>query len=150
MARGRWVYDPNRSNKTVKLPKTLHPAIEARIKKYAKEKFEGHYTRMAVRFRGKFCYVDAYIEPAPLSESFSEATWGETREEHMERMRNTPMHLCRLRYSGNIERWEFAMYGYSNNKYDATFLPSTGDFFGTIEQCVQAAAGFYLLGEVSF
>jgi len=148
MARGTWVYDPDSGGVTI--PKRLRPTIEARIEKYAEENLAGHYTRMSVRFRSKFCYIDAYIEPAPLPDTFSEATWGETREEHIERMRNTPTHLCRLRYFGDIERWSFAMYGYSNNEYDLTFLPSTGDFFGTLEQCVKVAAGFYLLGEVSF
>ena len=35
------------------------------------------------------------------------ADWPETREEYLERMRSTPVHLCRLRYFGE-DRWGFA------------------------------------------
>ena len=35
------------------------------------------------------------------------------------------------------------MFGYSNEKYDLTILPS-GDFFGTPEEACAAAAGAYL------
>ena len=147
MARGRWVYDPDSGGVTI--PKRLRSTIEARVETYAEENFAGHYTRMAVRFRGKFCYIDAYTEPEPLPEGFSPESWGETREEYMERMLKTPTHLCRLRYFGDIERWSFAMYSYSNEKYRLAMLPSTKDFFGTIEQCLQTAGGFYLLGEMA-
>ena len=68
----------------------------------------------------------------------------ETRAEHIERLRNTPTHLCRLRYFGDEERWSFAMFGYSNMKYDLTILLS-GDFFGTPEEAIAAAGSVYLV-----
>jgi Tol biopolymer transport system component len=69
--------------------------------------------------------------------------WPESREEYLERLRNTPTHLCRLRYFGDEERWGFAFYTYSNEKYELSVFPS-GDFFGTPEEAFDTAAGVYL------
>ena len=69
--------------------------------------------------------------------------WPESREEHLERLRNTPTHLCRLRYFGDEERWGFAFYTYSNEKYELSVFPS-GDFHGTPEEAFDTAAGVYL------
>ena len=63
----------------------------------------------------------------------------ETRAERVERLRNTPIHLCRLRYLGDEDRWSFAMFGYSNEQYELTILPS-GDFFGTPEEGLDIGA----------
>ena len=59
----------------------------------------GAFTRLDIRFRGQFCYVDAYREPE-LRPDWPPPDWRESREEYAERLRNTPTHLCRLRYFG--------------------------------------------------
>ena len=141
MARGGWVRDPSGGGS--KVPARLKPVIEERIQKLAEEKYAGRYTRIDVRFRGKFCYIDAYVEPPPLTDDWPPADWPESREEYIERLRNTPLHLCRLRYY-SLESWSFALYGYSNEKYEVSFIAASGDFFGTLEQCFDTAAGMYL------
>ena len=50
-----------------------------------------------------------------------------------ERMRNTPTHLCRLRYFGNEEGWGFAFFTYSNEKYSLSVFPN-GEFLGRPEE----------------
>ena len=47
----------------------------------------------------------------------------------MERLRNTPTHLWRLRYFGGDD-WGFAFYTYSNEKYELAVFPD-GSFIGT-------------------
>jgi hypothetical protein len=59
-----------------------------------------------------------------------------------ERLRNTPTHLCRLRYFGD-ERWGFAFYTYSNERYELSVFPN-GEFFGPVEDAFAAAAQAYL------
>ena len=59
-----------------------------------------------------------------------------------ERLRNTPTHLCRLRYFGD-DRWSFGFFTYSNERYELSVFPS-GEFFGTPEEAFQVAAGVYL------
>jgi len=58
-------------------------------------------------------------------------------------VRNTPEHLCRLRYFGDEERWGFAFYAYSSEKYELAMFPS-GDLYGTPEEAFETAAGVYL------
>jgi hypothetical protein len=105
-ARKQWVFDPDTGGK--KILETVKRDIEKRIHAVANEQFEGRYQRLEIRFRSQFCYIDAYIEPQ-ISENWPPPDWSETREEYIERMRNTPVHLCRLRYFGN-DQWGFAFY----------------------------------------
>ena len=63
----------------------------------------------------------------------------ETREEMLERLRATPLHLCRLRYFGDENRWGFAFYTYSNERYELCVFPD-GDFYGTPEDALEASS----------
>ena len=68
--------------------------------------------------------------------------WPETREEYQERLRNTPLHLCRLRHFSE-DRWGFAFYGYSDEKYSLSVYDN-GEFFGTPEEAFRSSANAYL------
>ena len=138
-ARGQWVFDPDSGGK--KIPETVKRDIEQRINAVANEQFSGRYKRLDIRFRGQFCYIDAYTEPR-ISENWPPPNWPETREEYLERMRNTPVHLCRLRCFGN-DRWGFAFYTYSNEKYELSMYPN-GQFIGTPEEAFLTSAMVYL------
>ena len=136
-----WGFDPNSGG--VRIPEAVQRRTEQRIRQYAEQHFAGRYTRLEIRFRGQFCYIDAFTEPAPLAPGWPPADWPETPEEMQERLRNTPTHLCRLRYFGDEERWGFAFYTYSNERYELSIFPS-GDFFGTPEEAFEVSAGMYL------
>ena len=127
----------------VKIKDAVKQRTAARIRRYAETHFAGRYTRLEIRFRSQFCYVDAYTEPAPLGPDWPPPNWPETREEHLERMRNTPTHLFRLRFFGAEEEWGLAFYSYANNKYELSVFP-TGEFFGTPEVAFQTAGEFHL------
>jgi hypothetical protein len=141
MSRRQWVFDPDSGG--VKIPEAVKYRTEDRIRRYAEANFAGRYTRLDVRFRGKFCYIDAYTEPEPLGPNWPPPDWPETREEYIERMRNTPTHLCRLRYFGREEGWGFAFYSYANERYELSIFP-TGEFFGSPEDAFEVSAGLYL------
>lgn len=140
MSPKQWVFDPDSGGK--RIPETKRRETEKRIRHYAEESFADRYTRLDIRFRGQFCYIDAYTEPKSLGPDWPPPDWPETREEMIERLRNTPTHLCRLRYFGG-DRWGFAFYTYSSEKYERAIFPS-GDFFGTPEEAFQVAAEVYL------
>lgn len=137
--RGQWMFDPNSGGK--KIPPTAQADVERRIRKIAEERFNGRYTRLEIRFRNQFCYIDAYTEPA-ASESWPPPDWPETRDEYMARMRNTPTHLCRLRHFGD-DRWGFAFFAYSSEKYELSMFPS-GEFIGNLEDAFLVSAEAYL------
>ncbi len=134
--RKQWVRGPDIGG--TKISDSVKIRTEARIQKYAEENFAGKYTRLEIRFRGHFCYIDAYTEPV-LMPNWPPPDWPETREEFIERMRNMPTHLCRLRYFGDEERWGFAFYTYSNEKYELSVF-SNGEFYGTPEDAFEASA----------
>ena len=138
-ARGQWVFDPDAGGK--KIPETVKRDIEQRIHAVANEQFSGRYKRLDIRFRGQFCYIDAYTEPR-ISENWPPPGWPETKEEYLDRMRNTPVYLCRLRYFGN-DKWGFAFYTYSNEKYELSVYPN-GQFIGTPEEAFLTSAMVYL------
>ena len=61
-ARGQWIFEPNSGGK--KIPPSIQTEVERRIRKVAEEHFNGRYTRLEIRFRNQFCYIDAYTEPS--------------------------------------------------------------------------------------
>ncbi|MFM8444150.1 MAG: hypothetical protein ACKN9W_12535, partial [Methylococcus sp.] len=89
-----WVYDPHSGG--AKIPETLQHRLRQRILQHAEQHYSGKYTRIEVRFRGQFCYIDVYQEPS-VDEHFDPQRFGITREQYIEQQRNTPIHLCRLR-----------------------------------------------------
>jgi hypothetical protein len=139
-ARGQWVFDPALGG--MKIPPAVQTDIQKRIQNVAEKQFQGRYTRLDIRFRGQFCYIDAYVE-SKMNENWPPPDWPETREEYLERMRKTPVHLCRLRYFGNDE-WGFAFFTYSNEKYELSVFPD-GQFIGKPEDAFILSANLYLI-----
>src|SRR6266566_4777775 len=123
LPRRGWVFAPDAGGK--KIPDAVKERTEVRLRKYADEHFAGRFTRLDIRFRGQFCYIDAYTEP-DVSPRASPCGSEETREQMIERLRNTPIHLCRLRYFGDEDGWGFAFYTYSNEKYELSMFPTDG------------------------
>lgn len=136
MRRGKWVRTLQQSRE--KIPSTVQARTEQRLLKHAETHLKGRYTRLEIRFRGAFCYVDAFEEPK-IPDNWPPKSWDETREAMIERLRAMPIHLCRLRYFGDENRWGFAFYTYSNERYELCMFPD-GDFYGTPEDALQASS----------
>jgi len=127
----------------IQAEKRFHPSfrqpLKNEFKKWPKNSSRGitPVWILDIRFRGQFCYIDAYTEPK-TSENWPPPDWPETREEYLERLRNAPVHLCRLRYFGE-DRWGFAFFTYSNEKYELSIYPD-GQFLGTPEEAFITSA----------
>jgi hypothetical protein len=130
------VYDPHAGG--IKIPPAVKQRTEQRIRSYADTKYAGKFTHLGIRFRGAFCYIDAYTEPSEPPASLFLAV-DETREQYLERCRNTPLHLCRIRYFGDQEGWSMAFYTYSNMTY-APCVFDNGSFHGTPEEAFETSA----------
>ena len=141
MSPKRWMLDPDSGG--VKIKEAAKRRTEERIRRYAETHFAGRYTRLDVRFRRQFCYVDAYTEPELSDPGWPPPDWPESREEYLERLRDTPTHLFRLRYFGDEDSWGLAFYSYAHNRYELSVFPS-GEFFGSPEDAFQTAAEFHL------
>lgn len=131
-----WVKDPDSGG--VKIPKAVQERIKQRILKYAEAHYAGKYTRLDIRFRSQFCYIDAYQNPQ-IEPDFPLANFPISREEYLERIQNIPTHLCRLRYFGDEEAWSFSFYTYSNEKYELSMFKH-GSFYGTPEAAFESSA----------
>jgi hypothetical protein len=127
----------------VRIPEAVRLVTEDRIRRFAEKHFAGRYTRLDIRFRDKFCYIDAYSQPEPLGPDWPPPDWPESREEYQERLRNTPTHLCRLRYYGHEDQWGFAFYSYAGERYKLAAFPS-GEFRGPPEEAFRVSAERYL------
>ncbi|MFC1705789.1 hypothetical protein ACFL59_03090 [Planctomycetota bacterium] len=136
----QWVYDPHVGG--TRIPETARNRIRERILAHAAGQYAEQYTRIDVRFRGKLCYIDAYREPY-LSRGFPPPGHDETREEALERLRQTPIHLCRLRHFGGDDRWSLALYMCGPKRYEPCLFESGRDF-GTVEEALDLAAAFFL------
>lgn len=117
------------------IPEAAQATLRARLERHVRAHWKDRCREVVVRFRGAFAYIDAF----PLQQQFM---LGTTPEEQA-RIEATPTHLCRLGYLGNLERWEFAFFKYSDEKYEPSFLPS-GAFVGTPEEAFDCAAQVYL------
>ena len=137
----QWVFTPNRGG--ARISEAAQCRTEQRLRRYAEVHFAGRYTRLELRFRGQFCYVDAFTEPEETGPNWPPPDWPEKREERLERLRKTPTHLCRLRYFGNEVSWGFAFDTDSHERYELSVYPS-GEFLGRPEEAFHVSAAAYL------
>ena len=131
-----WVYSPHTGGKSI--PPAVRARTQQRILDYANKQYAGKFIRIDVRFRGALCYIDAYMEPDTVGMS---PPSGETREQWIERLRSVPLHLCRIRYFGDVERWSIAWYSYADEKYHPIVF-GNGQDQGTPEEAFELAARY--------
>jgi hypothetical protein len=134
-----WVYNPHTGGKSS--PFAVKIRTERRILDYADRHYPGKFARIDGRFRGALCYIDAFTEPEPPQGLAPPP--GETRDQWIGRLRNTPTHLCWIRYFGNEDRWNFAWYTYAYEKYEPSIL-ITGEDHGTSEEAFETSAHFFV------
>ncbi len=120
------------------IPPSLQKETRRRILTHAEAHYAGRFTRIDVRFRGALCYIDAYCEPAPPGRALL-LTLGESEDQYYQRLRETPLHLCRLRYFAGRGFWSVAFYTYSHEQYEATVFPS-GEVYGSPEEAFELGA----------
>jgi hypothetical protein len=113
------------------MPKTtIPPEAQAEAQKlideFNRENFSDDDSRelgitgYSARFKGKYLYLD---------------------RDDMGR----PSPICRLTWNGKMDDWDFAIYKYSDNRYDAEdwFFPGAGDVDGTVTGAMQAGMEAY-------
>ena len=136
MRRRIWMHTPHAGGTTI--PGGVRQETERRVRGYAEKRYPGAFSRLDVRFHGALCYIDAYVEPEPPSRRLLRVRH-ETREEYLNRVREVPLHLCRLRYFGGRKTWSMAFYTYSNERYEPCTFPN-GTFYGTPEEGFEVGA----------
>ncbi|MBI3524000.1 MAG: hypothetical protein HY066_05630 [Betaproteobacteria bacterium] len=130
-----WQFSPHSGGKTI--PPSLRTAISTRLQAHAAKHYVGRYSRLEIKFRGALCYIDAFLEAdAELLNSWKQQ--GLDVADAAARYRERPVHLGRLRHFAP-ERWSYAFYTYSNERYEPALYPS-GEWFGTPEEAFDIGA----------
>ena len=101
----------------MKIPDNLKLEIEGKINAFNSE----HDCKYSARYRGKYLYLDRGDGDEMLSP------------------------ICRLIFTSNMEKWEFAIYKYSSQIYDPEewLFPGEQHVDGTIEGAMMAGLEAY-------
>jgi hypothetical protein len=90
------------------------------VAQFNRQTFRDSALRYVPRYKGVYLYLDRcdFGEPRPI---------------------------CRLRYTGKLEEWEFAIYKYSDGRYDPEewMFPGSEHSDGTIEGALRAGLQAY-------
>jgi len=131
-----WVHNSHAGGTPI--PSAVRQETGRRIRAYAEKRYAGAFSRLDIPFHGALCYIDAYVEPDPPSRRLLHVLH-ETRSQYLDRVREVPLHLCRLRYFAGQKIWSMAFYTYSDERYEPCTFPN-GTFYGTPEEAFEVGA----------
>ena len=102
------------------IPQAIKTHLAARIAAFNRAVFGDPNVAYQPRYQGAFLYLD--------------------RSDHGQVSR-----ICRLTYTGTPDRWAFAIYKYSDERYDPDewFFPGADQVDGTLEGAMRAGLAAY-------
>jgi len=102
------------------IPDEIKTQVEQRITAFNRAVVKDPNVAYRSRYRGAFLYLDR--------DDYGQLT-----------------HICRLRYTGAMDAWEFSIYTYSDERYNPQewFFPGSGHVDGTIEGAMRAGLEAY-------
>ena len=118
------------------VPESVQQELAARLLRHVTKHWKNRVRKILLRFHGRYAYV-AVVEAAPGEETDPQVCRYVEEEEY-------PLQLCRLGYIGSRNRWEYAFFKYSTEKY-APSVCASGSFVATPEEAFNSSA-VYLQG----
>lgn len=102
------------------IPQALKPQVAERITAFNRAVLQDPHLAYQPRYQGAFLYLDR-------------SDYGRVSR------------ICRLTYTGALEAWEFAIYKYSDDRYDPDewFFPGAEQVDGTLEGAMRAGLAAY-------
>jgi len=106
------------SRKTI--PEQSKRAVKEIVADFNRQVLKDPNSSYVTRYRGQYLYLDRF-----------------------DYRRGGP--ICRLTYTGAMDQWEFAIYKYSDERYDPDewLFPGSGHIDGTIEGAMKAGLEAY-------
>jgi hypothetical protein len=117
------------------IPEHARHTLENRLETHARTAWTERCAGVNVRFREQYAYVEV----------FDSDPWimpGSTTDEK-EQIRQTPVKMCRLEWTGDMDSWEFAFHKYSDGRYEPSMV-FDGSSSNSPEACFDCAAQIYL------
>ncbi len=106
--------------KKVAIPEEVRKAVEDIVAGFNRKKLRGGDCYYEARFKGKHCYLDRcdYGRSGPI---------------------------CRLTYTGDMDKWDFAIFKWSSESYDPNewMFPGSEHVDGTVEVAMKAGLKAY-------
>jgi hypothetical protein len=102
------------------IPENIKKQLEETVNRFNNEIIQDPDYFYRIRYRGDFVYL-------------GRETFG------------TIHPICRLKYTGKVDGWEFAVYKYSDGRYDPDewMFPGAGYLDGTVEGALKAGLRAY-------
>jgi hypothetical protein len=132
------------------LSKDAKNKVLERLRKHVKEKYIGKYGVVDVigKFKGRYLYIE-WVEGFTkeiiddIKNAYPKFTQSKINKIiDLFKGYQRPSKLCRLKYTGDINHWDFEIYKYSDMWYDTDKeFPFGG---GTVEECFDAADSLYI------
>ncbi len=103
-----------------RIPEAIKAQVQDRIAAFNHAVLRDAHVSYQPRYRGAFLYLDRRAD-------------GQVSP------------ICRLQYTGTLDRWEFAIYKYSDARYDPDewFFPGAAQVDGTLEGAMRAGLAAY-------
>ena len=103
-----------------KIPDEIRAQVDAILEQFNADEMPSPRCFYSARFRGSYLYLDR-------------SAWG----------RSGP--ICRLKYNGAMDNWDFAIFKYSDERYDPDewMFPGAGHIDGTIAGAMRAGMKAY-------
>ena len=103
-----------------RIPENVRTQVREIVDRFNQEVIKDPDFFYLPRFRGSYLYLDR-------------RDW------------NVVSHICRLTYTGDMNDWEFAIFKYSDERYDPDewMFPGAGELDGTVEGAMRAGLEAY-------
>jgi hypothetical protein len=102
------------------IPESVKEKVDEIVRRFNEESIGDPNRRYSARYRGNYLYLDIveYEEAGPI---------------------------CRLKFNGRMDNWDFAIYKYSTERYDPDewFFPGAESVDGTLEGAMKAGLEAY-------
>ncbi|MEM6769260.1 MAG: hypothetical protein AAF597_01645 [Bacteroidota bacterium] len=126
------------------IPKDIKSKVLEIVETFNKE----HNTSFEMTFRGKFAYL-AKTEEQPMANIFRQMIAQKmgisTGKIPKQKGATIQTKLGRLKYNGQMDNWDFAVFKYSREFYDSEdwMFPGSSELDGTIEGALRAGLELY-------
>lgn len=129
-----YLYDMHEGGRAI--PDSIRDRTENRVRRFAEERLASRYRELVIRFRGQFCYLDMYRDPGSVVDDWRGRRSDDGTDDGPDHRGEELLHLGRLRYFGNPDRWSFALYNDASETYEPTNFAS-GEAAGAPEDAIE-------------